>query len=395
MSSSTNNTNAQKCKADVECKADVVVIGFGFAGAHAVSTLVDAGRSVVVVEPTGNHQFLTRLAAVAAGTQPLTDRAVPISSMFDVRVVRERAVSAGEGSVALESGRIIAAEYVLLTAGAEPIEPPIEGLEHSMPLRSAQDAAAIRQRLDEVDRVAIVGGGPTGCQLAGAIRTARPDMAVSLVDGSERLMSNFDARLGLHTRQVLEQRGVEVILSDEAASIAIDGVTLESGRKLDGAVMWTAGFQPTMEAFGPTNQGQLVVDRLGRVASSSKIFAAGDAAAHLDESGDPHAMSAQIAAQAGKQVGQNLDALLRGEPARPLDLKDRGWVVDLSGGVGVAEIMGVTLAKPGLDRVVPFMHDAIDLRNLWQLGGIDFVRRFRPGVIESDLTAPRVSSTRA
>lgn len=366
-------------------KADVVVVGFGFAGAHAVSTLLDAGRSVVVVEPTGSHQFLTRLAAVAAGTQPLTDRAVRIDTMFDVPVIAERAVSAGEGSVELESGGAIAASYVLLTAGAEPVAPPIDGLHHSLPLRSADDAVAIRERLGEADRVVVVGGGPTGCQLAGAIRAAEPHIEVALIDGGERLMSNFGPQLGDRAASVLEQRGVTVVLGDEVASISARGAILESGREVRGAVMWTAGFQPTMEAFGPTNDGQLVVDRHGRVAGSANVFAAGDAAAHLDENGDPHAMSAQIAAQAGKQVGQNLVALLGGKEAHPLDLVDRGWVVDLAGGVGVAEILGVPIARPGIDRFVPFMHTAIDLRNLWQLGGVDFVRRFRPGAIDPGL----------
>lgn len=370
-----------------ETNPDVVVVGFGFAGAHAVSTLLAAGRSVVVVEPTGNHQFLTRLAAVAAGTQPLTDRAVRIDAMFDIPVVTDRAVAANEGSVTLESGRIIEAEYVLLTAGAEPIEPPIKGLHHAMPLRSAEHAVAIRRRLDDVDEVVIVGGGPTGCQLAGAIRVAHPDIAVSLVDGGDRLMSNFDPRLGEYTLHVLEQRGVKVTLSDEAASISADGVTLESGRQVSGAVMWTAGFRPTMTGFGPTEAGQLVVDQHARVSGFATVFAAGDAAGHIDASGEPYAMSAQIAAQAGKQVGRNLDALLDGGPIESLDLKDRGWVVDLAGGVGVAEILGIAVARPGFDRVVPFMHDAIDLRNLWQLGGVEFVRRFRPGAIEQGLNA--------
>jgi NADH dehydrogenase FAD-containing subunit len=90
-------------------------------------------------------------------------------------------------------------------------------------------------------------------------------------------------------------------------------------------------------------------------------------------------MSAQIAAQAGKGVGANAAAFVRGRELRALALNDLGWVVDLGGGQGVAEVLGIPLADRLSDRLVPLLHTAIDYRNLWQLGGIAFMRAFGPG----------------
>ena len=90
-------------------------------------------------------------------------------------------------------------------------------------------------------------------------------------------------------------------------------------------------------------------------------------------------MSAQIAAQAGKGVGANVAAFLGGGGLSSLTLNDLGWVVDLGGGQGVAEVLGIPLADRFSDRLVPLLHTAIDYRNLWQLGGIPFMRAFGPG----------------
>ena len=92
-------------------------------------------------------------------------------------------------------------------------------------------------------------------------------------------------------------------------------------------------------------------------------------AAHPDGDG-VHPMSAQVAAKAGRGVAVNALQSLRGRRLSELSLTDLGWVVDLSGWQGVADIIGLPLASPVLDRIVPFLHDAIDLRSLVQIGGL-------------------------
>lgn len=357
----------------------VVVIGGGTAGAHASATLLRAGLAVTIVEPTRSHQFLTRLAAVAGGTQPPGDAGAPLDEMFDATVVGDKAVAVHGGQVILESGETLAADAVVLTAGAEPADAPIDGLGMALPLRSAAHALTLREAIASSTAITVVGGGPTGCQLAGAVASHHQDIAVTVVEGGDRLMGSFSERLGRHAGDVLSARGVEVRLGVPAERVEADRVVLADGAAVAGTPVWTGGYEATMDTFGPTRDGRLQVDGWGRVIGQETVYAAGDAAAHTDGSGELHAMSAQIAAQAGRQVARNVVAMLSGRAQFDLRLRDRGWVVDLGGGVGVAELLGLTIACPPADRLVPLLHTAIDLRNLFQLGGLDFVRRFRPG----------------
>lgn len=358
----------------------VIIVGGGMAGAHAASVLHGGEVAVTIVEPTGHHQFLTRLAAVAGGTAPVSDASAPLENMFDIDLIEQKAVSIGDGQVTMSDGSVAIADAVIVTAGAEPVQPPITGLTQARNLRSASDALGIRQALDDgTDHVVVMGGGPTGCQLAGAVAAAHPTIEVTLVDSGDRLMGSFASLLGKRTLQILEGRGVDVRFGFEVDSIDEQTVQSSSGDTVEGVPVWVGGFEATMSGFGPTTEGRLDIEPDGRISGYQTTFAAGDAAAHLDADGELFPMSAQIAAQAGSQVARNVQRLLGGEKTGQIDLADRGWVVDLGGGQGVAEILGVPLALPLLDRLPPLLHHAIDLRNLWQLGGVDFVRRFRPG----------------
>lgn len=371
------NTNTSPSRPRVS-RPRAVIVGGGTAGAHAASILHRRDIDLTIVEPTGTHQFLTRLAAVAGGTQPASDAAAPLREMFDATIVEACAVDATGSTVTLDTGVTLDADAVLLTTGAEPADAPIEGLESALALRSAAHAMTIRDRLPSSDAVVIVGGGPTGCQLAGAIARAHRDIAVMLVEYADQLMPAFGSRLGRHARKILTDRGVTVRLESEAEKVAEDSVVV-GGETLNGTVIWAGGFEASMQSFGSTTDGRLDIDVHGRVAGHETLFAAGDAAAHRDDSGELHAMSAQIAAQAGRRAGRTIAALLAGDELRPMKLHDRGWVADLGGGVGVAELFGVSLATAWLDRLVPPLHHIIDLRNLYQLGGLDLVRRYRPG----------------
>lgn len=362
---------------------DVAIVGGGVAGAHAAATLLDSGASVAIVERTGNHQFITRLAAVAGRTAPVTDAAVPLTEMFDAPVMAQTATSVRDQNVHLDDGSTVRARHVIITAGAEPVRPDIDGLDHALPLRSAEDALAIRAAVSAADAVVIIGGGPTGCQLAGAISHTAPDIDVTVVDGSDRLMANFKPALGHHAGRILRSRGVSLSLGHDAQSLSPGSVQLEDGATVTGTPLWAAGYSASMENFGPCEDGRLRIDTYGRVQDQDRIWAAGDAAAHPNgQSLMP--MSAQIAAQAGQQVAKNVRSELAKADTTELSLHDRGWVVDLGGGAGVAEVLGIPVATAGLDRIVPVLHELIDVRNLWQMGGADFVRRFRSGTLRSN-----------
>jgi len=374
----------------------VIIVGGGMAGLHAARALRTAALRLTVIEPTGHHQFLTRLAAVAAGIQSAGDAAAPLAAMLPgVGIEASPAICIDEGSarvrVVLQDARELHADAVIVTAGAGTQSGTIDGLEHAATLRSAADAITIRQNLGltgrtPIEHLIVIGGGATGCQLGSAAAVAHPDLEITLIEATGGVLGGFRPALARYAAKVMRRRGVELRCETSVDAITRNGLRLERrGRepneRLDGFVVWAGGVRAAGDAFGlgETRDGRLLIDETGQVVGTSRVFAAGDIAAHTDRRGDLRPMSAQIAAQAGRGVAENVDRLLTGRSSKPLSLNDLGWVVDLGGGQGVAEVLGIPLADDLTARLVPLLHAAIDYRNLWQLGGVDFMGRFGPG----------------
>lgn len=353
-------------------RPSIVIVGGGMAGIHAARALrwLDEIVDVTLIEPTGTHQFLTRLAAVAGGVTPIEQASESLDTLVDCEIVVDTVERVVEGSVYLGSGDQRPADVIILTAGAQPSRPPIDGLRHAVSLRTAADALEIRYRVPKTDSVVVIGGGPTGCQLAGALAAGPFNVFVTLVEKSGRLLGGFNPALGARAQEILTDRGVSVWTGRDVIDISPENVMTSTGLA-HGLPVWTGGFEARTEGLidAPTRKGRLVVDHFGRVAGFERVFAAGDIAAHLDGE-DVHPMSAQIAVKAGRNVAFNALQMLRNEPLTTLDFTDLGWVVDLSGGQGVADLFGLPLTIPGLDRLVPLLHDAIDVRNLAQLGAL-------------------------
>jgi NADH dehydrogenase len=353
-------------------RPSIIIVGGGTAGLHAARALrwLDEIVDVTLIEPTGSHQFLTRLAAVAGGVSPTDQASEPLASLVDCEVVVDSVERVVEGSVLLGSGEQRNADVIIVTAGAHATRPPIKGLRHAVSLRTAGDAQEIQYRVSKTDAVVVIGGGPTGCQLAGALASGPFEVFVTLVERESRLLNGFNPALGRRARQVLTQRGVAIWTGRTVEEIGPESVLTSNGLAT-GMPVWAGGFEARPDGLidAPTREGRLVVDEVGRVSGFDRVFAAGDIAAHCD--GDRvHPMSAQVAVKAGRTVAFNALQTLRGEPMSPLDFTDLGWVVDLSGGQGVADLFGFPLSIPGLDRLVPLLHDAIDVRNLAQLGAL-------------------------
>jgi NADH:ubiquinone reductase (H+-translocating) len=374
--------------------ASVVILGAGYAGAHAARRALAEGAHVTVVDPDGHHAFTPRFAAVAAGRAPIGDVAAPIDDLLDVEVVADLAVAIDpdERSVTLGSGATLAYEALVVTTGAEAAAPPIDGLaEHGHALGSVEDTLAVRdlvRRLagpdsdDVASRLIVIGGGATGIQLAAEIAHHRPSVPVTLVEREPRLLPSEPGPLRRGARRILRSAGVDVLLGRAVARVDADGVELADGTWLDGTVVWAGGWRARGSALlpdVPTENGRLRVGPDLTVRGLDGVFAAGDTAAHHDPLGGELPMSAQIATQAGAVAGHNAVAWAAGQHHRRALLLELGRVIDLGGGVGVARVGPVRLARRPLDRLVPVLHLAIDLRHVWQLGGVAGVLRHGPG----------------
>ncbi len=350
--------------------AGVLIIGGGYAGLHAADAVRSAGVSAMVVDRSGRHDFVTRLAAVAGGTMPIEDAFRPVDDF--VRSVEAGTVAhVGDGSVRTDDGRTLTADAVVVTVGSETARPPVDGIEQALGLRTSADATELRKLIDDADSLVIVGGGATGIQLAGAAAHAHPGLTVHLFEADDRLLYSLPAALGGGAERILRGRGVEVRTGRQVERITDRGVVVD-GETVEGLVVWAGGFSPDAGRLGVATDedGRITIDGDLRITGFERTFAAGDIAGHRDASGDRLPMSAQIAVRAGTLAGQNAVRLVRGEPTEEATLRQLGWVLDLGGHRGVAQLGPVPLAGPVLDLLPPLLHDAIDLKNLVEIGGI-------------------------
>lgn len=348
----------------------VLVIGGGYAGVHAARSIRSMGQTACIVDPTGRHDFVTRLAAVAGGTAPESDASASLDGFAD-EVIVASVVAVRDGEVDLDDGRTVTADAVIMTAGAVPVQPPIDGIENGWPLRTEADALALREQIEAADGVVIVGGGATGVQLAGATAATHRGIEVTLIDSSDRLLAGLGEASGRDAARILRDRGVEIMLGSAVGSIDAGGLVVD-GERVEGLPVWAAGFESRADRFDlPVNDGgSVLVDRFLRVEGWSATFAAGDVAAHVDSSGDALPMSAQIAVQAGEVAGRNAVRMLRGDTLDRARLNQSGWVLDLGGNRGLAELGGVPVTAPFLDLVPPLLHWAIDVKHLIETRGV-------------------------
>lgn len=370
---------------DRSADVHVIVVGAGYAGVRAAVAARHEGADVTLVDATGNHEFSPRLAAVAGGRAPSGDGWAPADELTGVTLVRGTVtrVDAAAPGVVLEDGQHLAADAVIVAVGADTAWPDVPGLEgNAHGLRTVADALAIRRDLVEADRLVVVGGGPTGVQLAAEAAHRHRHLDVTVLEATPHLLPEMSRRLGARAEQLLRRKGVDVRRRSRVVRVTPDGVVLHTGSRVDGLVVWATGFAAAGSTLLPqadTVEGRLAVDRTLRVPGTVAVFGAGDVAAHQDLFAQPLAMSAQTAVRAGAAAGRNAVRVARGLPPSPVLLFEMGRLVTLGRRVGVGSVLGVPLAGPLLDRTVPLLHEVVDIQHLFQTGGLAAVLHHASG----------------
>jgi NADH dehydrogenase len=334
----------------------VVIVGAGFGGLWAAKTLASTPIEVVVIDRQNYHLFQPLLYQVATAGLSSADLAAPIRSI--VGIYRNISVVLGtvEGvdvmarEVLLAHGRRVPYNYLILATGArhayfghddwEPFAPGLKRIEDATEIRR-RILLAFEQAENETDadarrrlmNLVIVGGGPTGVELAGAIaelarralakdfRNIDPRAArIILVEAGPRLLATMPADLSDDARQRLERLGVEVRLNAPVTAVDATGVTIGAARIEARAVIWAAGV-----AASPAGQWiGAECDRVGRikvnpdlsVPGHPEIFAIGDTALACDAAGKPLPGVAPVAKQQGSYVSKLIKARLRGAEVR-------------------------------------------------------------------------------
>lgn len=358
--------------------ARVVVVGAGFAGLAVVRGLAGQPVAVTLVDANNFHTFQALLYQVATAGLNAADVAFPVRGIFhdrpDVTVRRGRvtAVDWAEQAVVLDGGARLPWDHLVVASGAATNWLGVTGAaEHAFPLYSLADAVRLRNHLldrfeaADADPVAageggttvvVVGGGPTGVELSGALVELR-DMVlrkdfpnldltaarVVLVEARDAVLPPFAERCRRHALAELRRRGVDVRLGERVAEVGPDRVVLGSGEVVPaGTVVWAAGVRagPLAEALGVAlgPGGRVVVEPDLSVPGRPNVFVAGDLAGALDGDGALLPQMAPVAIQAGEHVARQVAARVAGRPTEPFRYRDEGMMATVGRRSGVAEL---------------------------------------------------------
>jgi len=361
----------------------IVIIGGGFAGLNVAQGLADAPVSIVLIDRHNYHLFQPLLYQVATAELSPANIATPIRNILckqknaSVALGEVTAIDLQKNSVEFDGGRIDY-DYLVIAMGVRQSYFGHDELKRYAPgLKSIDDALEIRRRVllafeeaeweaDDASRRAkltfvIVGGGPTGVELAGAImdvasgtlpaefrKTDTSTARVILVHGAPRLVPSMPADLGQKVQQALENMGVEIRLDAHVTDVDDDGVVIGEERLAAENVFWAAGVQG--HSLAATLDVEL--DRGGRIVVGPdltipefpRVFVIGDAAHAIDsQTKQPVPGLAQGAIQSGRFVaGVILNELQQAEPVtRPaFTYRDKGSMAMIGRGKAVAAIGG-------------------------------------------------------
>jgi NADH dehydrogenase len=355
----------------------VVVVGGGFAGLSAGMALADMNVDVTLLDRRNHHTFQPLLYQVALAVLSPADIAQPIRSIFskkkNIEVLMDEVIGIEPGLRRLHShtGATVEYDYLILGTGSTHSYFGKDDWAQNAPgLKTVEDATEIRRRvllafeLAEREMVetgahpqlnfVIIGGGPTGVELAGAIsdisklymrhdfRHINPANArVILIEGSPRVLAAYPEDLSVKAARQLAQLGVEVRTGQSVMDVK-PGYVMVGGQRLDAVVtLWAAGVQasPLGKMLGtPTDKrGCAIVDLFLNPPGHPEIFVCGDLA-HVEENGHQVPGVAQPAMQMGKHAAQMIAQDMAGKPRTPFHYFDKGDMATIGRHAAVANV---------------------------------------------------------
>lgn len=366
----------------------VVVVGGGFAGLTLVRALRRAPVDVTLVDRRNFHLFQPLLYQVATGGLSPANIATPLRALVkrqpNVRVLLADAtgVDVAGRRLLLADGEVPYDTLVLATGARHSYFGRPEWEARAPGLKTLEDATGIRARVlgafeaaereeDEARRrtaltFVVVGAGPTGAELAGALaeiarhtlrdefRRIDPSAArILLVEGTDRVLGAYSPPLSARAASDLARLGVEVRTETMVTDVREDGVTLGWGGEDEvvraRTVLWAAGVEGSPLGRVLAAAAGAETDRAGRVVvepdltlpGHPELFVVGDLALFAHQTGRPLPGVAPVAMQQGRHVARAICSRLEGRPARPFRYVDKGSMATIGRASAVAEVAGL------------------------------------------------------
>lgn len=369
----------------MQTRHHVVIVGGGFAGLYAAKALARAPVRVTLVDRRNFHLFQPLLYQVATGGLSPADIASPLRSVLkghrntQVLLAEVLAVDAARRQLTLRDGSLPYDTLVVATGAQhhyfghpewEPLAPGLKTVEDATEIRrrvlSAFEAA---EREDDPGRRAswltfvVVGAGPTGVELAGALgeianhtlrhdfRSIRPaDARILLVEASAQVLPAYVPKLAAKAARSLERLGVTVLTSTTVASVGDEQVVLQraEGRETVAArtVLWAAGVQASPLGQAIREATGVELDRAGRVIVAPdltvpghpEILVVGDLACFSHQGRQPLPGVAPVAMAQGRYVAKLIEARLVGRSLPPFRYRDKGMLATIGRSHAVADL---------------------------------------------------------
>ncbi|MFP4598600.1 MAG: NAD(P)/FAD-dependent oxidoreductase [Persicimonas sp.] len=370
-------TTLPRPKSSLALRPRVVILGAGFGGLYTARQLRRAPVDVFIVDRNNYHLFQPLLYQVAtAGLDP-SDISMPIRGILgkwdNIRVVMAEVESVDRDNkrVILDRG-VLAYDYLVVATGAQTryFGPP-EWEQNSTPLKTVEDALNLRRQILSAFEVAeqsddpeemrewltfvIIGAGPTGVEMAGAIReiaaevmrqdfrTIDPsDSHVILIDALPHILSSYPEELSEKAQKELEDRDIEVLVDSPVDDIGPYSVTVGDRKIPTHTVIWAAGVEPSpiLKSLESEldDQGKAIVDEDLTLPGSDCEFVIGDAAHFAHGTDEALPALAPVAIQQGKCVGKNINSRIKKDAAYEVfDYLDKGQMSTIGRAAAVVE----------------------------------------------------------
>ncbi|GDX14769.1 NADH dehydrogenase [Actinomycetes bacterium] len=350
-------------------KKEVVIVGAGFGGLACARKLRRSGSfRVTLVDRNPYQLFSPLLYQVATASLPEDDIAFPVRTAYrEVQFIRAEVtnIDVFGKQITLSGGKTITYDDLVLAVGSEGTTFGIPGVaEHTFQMKSVYDARNIRTSLlrnyESVEdgilpieslNVVIVGGGPTGVELAGAVRELQgeikrefehlaPKATVTLLEAGPRLLPSFQPSSSEHARKALTKMGVDVRLNAAVVEATPSSLRLKDGTELvAGTRIWAAGVvaPPRWKSLGDTERGnRLKVNSHLQLNDSTWVI--GDTASFAGADGKALPMIAPVAIQQGRHVARQLIRRERGEQFKAFTYRDKGQMATIGRRKAVVEV---------------------------------------------------------
>jgi len=354
----------------------VVVLGGGFGGLTAARNL-SKFADVTVVDRHNFQTFLPLLYQVSTAGLAADHVAYPIRGALKKTgakfcMASPIAIDHRNKEIKLDSSEVLSFDHLVVALGSATSDFGIPGVsEYALGMKSVTEALTIRaevmRRFEDLCRfkddttfnVTVVGGGPTGVEMAGALAelkrgplksdepNAAANIRVRIIEASSRLLPPFAESLSARTKKDLEKLDVEVLLNSAVKKVEHRKIELSDGKIIDSEItIWAAGVtgSPAITKLNlPTERGRIKVEKTLQVSNYPYIWAIGDNAGAIDKTGKFLPMVAPVAIQQGKFLAKQIKRISDGKPLEDFKYLDKGSMATIGRHKAIVEVKGLKM----------------------------------------------------